>query len=180
MPATETSRPSQKRNTHGDSRRVTGTECESVARDALALYPDMPALELAGRMAEFADPEFIAALDAQLRTRFWVRTILELRARERREKDAQDWLFPAIQEITAKLPARIPVGNKKTVPRGQIVYENLEQYLKVLNRRDRERHKKRIAAVLALMKLWPARSKKTQGITLSEVDRNKALHAGLI
>ncbi len=85
-----------------------------------------------------------------------------------------------IEDIALSLPKHVPVGNGKTVDRAEACYEDLKRYRKVLNQEFRERHKKRIAAVTALMELWPPRTKKLQGTTLAQVDAEKARRAGLI
>jgi hypothetical protein len=146
----------------------------------MALYPELPAESLVEKINELAEPEFLFSLDQVLRSQFLIRTVKNLRASDRRAQAAQTWLFPEVQKIAAKLPPIIPIGKKKTVERAKASYEDLQNYLKVMNREDREKHKKRISAVKALMDLWPARTKKNQGTTLAQVDEAKARSAGLI
>ncbi len=89
-------------------------------------------------------------------------------------------MFPEFKELTAELPQRIPIGGGEFVEILKVHYKNLKQYLKVLNERDRQRHEKRITAVKKLMDLWPPRSIKNRGMTLAELDAQKAKKAGLI
>jgi hypothetical protein len=173
-------RPLQKRYTQAGTRPVSGKECEQLCRNAMDLNPGLPAANLVAEIIALAEPEYLSDLDQMLRARFFIRTVKALRARDHREEAAQLWLYPEIQKQVMQLPEAVPIGRGKTVERAKVIYKDLTRYLKILNKEDRERHQKRIAAVKALMKLWPTRTKNTQGRTLQEVDVAKARSAGLI
>jgi hypothetical protein len=170
----------QESYTHGSARHVSGKECEELVRNTMALFPNLPAANLVQEIVTLAEPDFLAELDQTLRSRYFIRTVKRLRERDRSDESAAAWLFPEIREIAIKLPDLVPVGDGEKVERSKLHYEDLERYLKVLNQKDRERHQKRIAAVKALMELWPPRTKKLQGLTLAEIDANKARIAGLV
>ncbi len=171
---------SQKNNTNGEARRSTGSECIELIRNVMILHPDLPAANLVEPFIALADAELLIALDEILRAAYVIQTVKKLRARDRRQEAADGWLFPEVRKLAASLPPAVPVGKDETVERAKVVYEDLENYLKVLNKKNRERHKKRIAAVKALMALWPRRTSKTRGTTLADVDELRARRAGLI
>lgn len=171
------SRVLQKSYTHGEHAAPVAERVTELARNAIALYADLPATHFPPLIAEMGEPELLAALDEILRTKHLIQLVRALRRAESREPET-GWLFPEIQEHAAQLPKRVPLGNGRTIERRELCYEHLEIRLKLLNKRHRE--SKEVAALEALMKLWPPRTPKTQGRTLAEVDAMKARRAGLI
>ncbi len=156
-------------------------ESENLYRNAKALHPDVPASHLVPHMIEMAEPEFLAELDIALRSQHFLKIARASIANDRRKQSApEQLLFPELKELAAELPQRIPIGGGEFVELLKLHYKNLKQYLKVLNERDRQRHEKRIAAVKKLMELWPPRSTKNRGMTLAQLDAQKAKRAGLI
>lgn len=144
--------------------------------------PDLPSGNLVEHIVKLADEEFLARLDEILRARFFVQLARRALSIEKRAEAAQGMLFAEIREQAMKLPARLSVGKGRRVTRENLTYEDLKRRLAVLTAQSRDRFKnsREVAAVKALMKLWPTRSKTLQGLTLAEVDRRKAERAGLI
>ncbi len=161
-------------------------ESLDLARNAMALHPKLPAAQLVGPIIEQAEPAFLDELDKALRSRHFIQAIKTVRSEDRREESVQGWLFPEIRAHAAKLPEMVPTGADKKLPKDKLRFEDLKRYLRVLIKKDSERQRTRrasnpqIVAVKSLMKLWPPRSKKTQGITLAEVDTQIATRAGLV
>lgn len=171
------SRVLQKGYTHGEPAVPVVESVTDLARNAIALYADLPATHFPPLVIELAEPELIAALDEILRTKYLIQLVRRLR-RVDAKRPEEGWLFPEIQEHAPNLPRLVALGKGKTVERAKLCYEHLEIRLKLLNKKHRE--SKEVAALVALMELWPPRTPKTQGLTLAEVDTMKARRAGLI
>jgi hypothetical protein len=150
--------------------------------NARILYPDLPAVNLVERIIDMAEPEFLAELDGMLRAQHFIRVARMLRSEERRQQSRGDWLFPDIRENIEKLPRKVDVGGGKTKERADLIFEDLKRRLRVLSQKNRARLKDsaEVVAIQALMRIWPPRSRKTQGTTLGQVDVMKARKAGLI
>lgn len=143
-------------------------DVDAIIRAVIDAEPDLPAAHLVDQITEFAGEELVAALDLSLRNEYIIRRAKLIR--KRADESAQLWLYPAIQQHAPKLPNPVPIGDGETVERAKLCYKDLKRYLKILNQRSRDLHEKRIAAVQALMELWPARTKDNRGITLAQVD----------
>jgi hypothetical protein len=171
------SRVLQKRYTHGEPAVPVVEGVTELARNAIALYPDVPATHFPSLIGELAEPELLAALDEILRAKYLIHLVRTLRRADTREPET-GWLFPEIQEHAPNLPRRVALGKGKIIERAKLCYEHLEIRLKLLNKRHRQ--SKEVAALVALMDMWPPRTPKTQGLTLAELDTIKARRAGLI
>lgn len=147
-------------------------ESKELVESALALHPDSPAANVLGTVADIADSDFLAELDASLRTKHFLTLIRAVRAREKREQRESMWLSPKIREAAIALPARVPLGGKKAVKREDLEFPHIGLAIKELNRRDLAQHKTnpKIAALEAIAKLWP-RAKRARKMRLLEVDR---------
>jgi hypothetical protein len=169
---------------------LSAEDLRSISRDlvenARVLYPGVPTASLIPQIAEMAEPDFLAQLDAMLRVRHFIQTDKTMKrdewAKERARELEADWLFPAIRQNVANLPKRVDLGNGRKKQRGKLCYEDLKLRLRLLEQKSRKRLKQNTEAVAirSLMKTWPPRSKKAQGITLGEIDVVKARGAGLI
>jgi hypothetical protein len=91
----------QESHAHGDTRHVTGNECERLIRNAISLYPDLPAADLIEKLIALADPEFLATLDRQLRTQYLTHMMKTIRARDQREEGASAW---STRRVRASMP----------------------------------------------------------------------------
>jgi|SRR5271157_796742 len=147
-----------------------------LARNAIALYPDIPSTHFPPLIIELAEPETIAAYDDIVRNQRLIALVRSLRRAENSEP-AQEWLFPEIQEHAANLPKRFSIG-PKTVERSKACRKDLERRLKLLNKKHRDN--KQVVALTALIEMWPPLTPHTQGLTLAEVDAMKARAAGLV
>lgn len=164
---------------------LSAADLEQRSRELLetarALEPDAPLRNLIGPAIDLAEPEFLSALDMSLRSQWLLRVGRAMRAEKRREADASGWLFPQCRDAVLKIPARVDLGTGKRKNRGELTFEDLKRRLRVIAKKNRDRQKNNaeVAAIKSLMKLWPARSKKTQGTTLAEIDGIKAKRAGV-
>ena len=167
----------QKSYTQGEHGLPVAESVAELARNAVALYPDIPATHFPPLILELAEPELVAALDEMLRTKYLIQVVRKLRRAEPREP-VEGWLFPEIEGHAANIPKRVQLGHGRTVERPKLCYKHLGIRLKLLNKRHREN--KEVTAIMALMDLWPPLTPKTQGLTLAEVDAMKARAAGLV
>jgi hypothetical protein len=156
----------------GDIRVNPRPEVDAIIRGVIDANSDLPAAHLVDQITDFCGEELTAALDLSLRNEYIIRRTKLLR--KRASESEQLWLYPAIQQHAPRLPDPVPIGDGETVERAKVCYKDLKRYLKILNQRSRDLHEKRIAAVQALMELWPARTKDNRGITLAQVDRQYA------
>ena len=164
--------------------RAVGEVAEAsadLAREVMVLYPELPAANLVEHIVDLAEPEFLAELDAMLRARHFLGVIRAERAKERREQREAEWLFPELREAVCALPLGVPIGGGKVVARGDLRFPDTGRYLKLLDKRHRDRRAEdeRRAAITLIRRLWP-RSKRARRMTLSEVDLVKARRAGLV
>ena len=171
------SRVLQKSYTHGEPAVPVVERVAELARNAIDLYPDIPSAHFPPLIVELAEPEIIAAYGEIVRNQRLIALVRSLRRAEN-TAPAQEWLFPEIQEHAANLPGRVYLGKGQRVDRAKLCYEHLTIRLKLLNKRHRE--SKEVAAIMALMELWPPRTATTQGRTLAQVDAMKARAAGLV
>lgn len=151
-------------------------ESEELVLKAMLLHPDVPFANLAVLAMELADEEFLSDLDKHLRSAYFLRTARLIRARESQAKRESDWLFPEIREAVLKLPARVPIGEGRAIPRGELRFADTTRYLTVLNkqhRQSRNKNAKRIA-IMAIRKLWPRSKRASRTLTLAEVDALRA------
>lgn len=151
-------------------------ESAILARNAIALHPELPAGNLLDVMLEIAEPDFLAELDAMLRGRHLVTAVRTERAKDRRQQQESAWLSPQIRSAAMALPVRVPIGDGKTIPRDKLEYAHLDLYLEVLANQDKARWEQdaKRAAVEQIRKLWPRAKKRPRLMTLAEVDAVKA------
>jgi hypothetical protein len=156
-------------------------ESEELVRNARALYPDLPGANLLEHIIALADPDFLAELHAVLRAKHFLGIDRADRAKNRREELEAEWLTQEIRNAVLTLPLRVPVGDGKTVPRGELRFPDTGRYLKYLDKEARDSKKKdaRRSAVKAIRKGWP-RAQRARRMTIAEVDTQKAKRAGLI
>jgi hypothetical protein len=157
------------------------TASRELADNALVLHPELSTVNLLEHVIALAEPEFLADLDKVLRAKHFLRIIRLQRAQRRSEQCEAQWLFPEIRAAALLLPLRVPIGDGKSLPRGELRFSDTGRYLKVLDKRQRDlrRSDGKRAAIVLIRKLWP-RTQRAHRMTLAEVDVVRARRAGLI
>jgi len=87
-------------------------EFREMARNGIALEPDLPAVLLAPKLIEGADPESLSGMGLLLNTKLLIRLILSERARSR-VKPKTELLFPDLDLIYGRV--KTPDGRRPLV-----------------------------------------------------------------
>lgn len=147
-------------------------EAKELVSDALILEPDSPAKNIAQRIIDQCEPEFVEALGRMLVARCLKRLVGVARRRIAEAMPAEPSLFPE----WSNLPSRVAVGHDR-LPLSSLNVSQLRAYLRVLQQKQREqtaqlrvtREIEQVEALLGLMLRYVDRTH--QRITVGEVAR---------
>jgi hypothetical protein len=150
-------------------------ESEDLARNAIALYPDLPAANLVGRCIEMAEAGMLSDLDRLLETKHFLRAIGIVR-RQDKPKPASLFQYAPFQKAASIIPRRLKLKSGEIVTQDKYSFEHLDRIIALRTAALRKKsHQKKendpvILATKEIMAAWPTRTKKLQGLTLAEVD----------
>ena len=137
-----------------------------LAENAALLEPKTPAENLAIRIIEEAEPDFLAELGRMLMVGHFTRLVRAARAAQSKA-DRQQLLLPGY----AHLPIRIIGKRDRRLALRTATYADVQRYCKFLGRQHRERkdNDAKLAEANELLEKMRKASKKTRGITVAEV-----------
>ncbi len=145
-------------------------EAKELVSDALILEPDSPAKNIAQRILDQCEVEFLEALGRMLVARYLKRLVGVARRKIAAAQPKEPLLFP---EWNA-LPERIPISDGVKAPLRNANISQLRAYLRTLELKQAEqtaalRVTREIEQVLALIDLMGRYAARSHGITAGEV-----------
>jgi hypothetical protein len=150
---------------------VLARELEEILDNALILAtPDVPIRSLAERVIQ-ANPEVIDELMEGWRLEYVTRLLRRRRDKMAREQRTTQLMLPGFE----RLPGHITVSTGHRQPLEKATYWQLHEYLIVLRRREETNPRiVQVQNLIALMRKWKKKIKKSRGLTVAEVMQREA------